>query len=192
MICENKLFKLTEEQKCKSFPARCLWASHVTPQSACNKSVQEKQEKRHKKSHLLMLVWMSDWVKSHAHCPRGWLSRHHEGLIEGPPKLLNTVALWCTGEFQGALNWAPVMPRGARLSKSIRGCVSLATGQIEETYGDGRTELFRQGKINDNIANTIRFDLISHSGMSFNSNFLLALRRIYFLFISKLNGIWLR
>ena len=38
--------------------------------------------------------------------------------VRYPLNPLNTIVLWCTGGFRGALNWTPLMPRDASLSDS--------------------------------------------------------------------------
>ena len=50
------------------------------------------------------------------------VSRHHRGGIRAPLNSQYDRVLWCTGGgFQGALNWVPIMPRGASLRVSRLG-----------------------------------------------------------------------
>ena len=57
-----------------------------------------------------------DWKNSYLQ-----VSRHNGNSVKGPLKPLkplNTIVLWSTGFFKGALNWAPMIPRDASLPES--------------------------------------------------------------------------
>ena len=50
-------------------------------------------------------------------------TRSHSSQVNWQLNPLNTIVQWCTGDFRGALNWAPMMPRDASLSDS---CMLIA------------------------------------------------------------------
>ena len=93
--------------------------------------------------------WGGFWIrtaKAHIGCPRDLVSlcRHHVGPIKGPPWTPHYGAAVMYGGSQGALNWAPVMPRDARLSAS---CVWLLLFFLSGvSAADKFQELFDQTK----------------------------------------------
>ena len=46
------------------------------------------------------------------------VSRHHGGPIEGPSEISWTSQHYGTEGFRGAINWAPIIPRGVSISDS--------------------------------------------------------------------------
>ena len=74
-----------------------------------------------------------NWKKKHRSYL--WMSEKLASL-----GIMNTIVLWCTGDFKVALNWAFMMPKDASLSNSYASAhcffssLTASGGVIHETY----------------------------------------------------------
>ena len=77
-----------------------------------------------------------------------------EKTILYPLNPINTIVLWCTGGFRGALNWSPLMPRDISLSDR---CKSVCDGfPVWQSLYTEKTMLMMHGQTTAIICIAVR------------------------------------